>query len=121
MCFSPPPPPKGALFCFCCALFNQHYPNQRSKFNSENEFKTWRKLNPRIQDHENSPAHRSAFLAWKELECELNRSGLIDDRLQQQTAKAGKKWTENLERVTATIQTLVQQNFSLRGHRVSQV
>jgi hypothetical protein len=118
VCFSPK---NVALFYFCFTLFYQPHPNHRSKFNSENEFKTWRKLNPRIQDHEDSPAHRSAFLAWKELECELNRSGLIDDRLQQQTAKAGRKWTENLERVTATVQTLAQQNLSLRGHRVSQV
>jgi hypothetical protein len=49
MCFSPK---EGALFCFCCTLFNQKYPNQRSKFNSENRFTTWRKLNPSIQDHE---------------------------------------------------------------------
>jgi hypothetical protein len=49
MCFSPE---KVALFCFCCTVFNQNYPNQRSKFNSENGFTTWRKLNPRIQDHE---------------------------------------------------------------------
>jgi hypothetical protein len=29
------PPKKGALFCFCCTLFYQHCPNQRSKFNRE--------------------------------------------------------------------------------------
>jgi aminoglycoside/choline kinase family phosphotransferase len=72
-------------------LFNQHYPNQRSKLNSENWFTTWRKLIPRIQDQENSPAHRSAFLAWKELERGLNKGGLIDDHLQQHIAKAAKK------------------------------
>jgi hypothetical protein len=103
MCFSPK---KSALFCFCCTLFNQNYPNQRSKFNSENGFTTWRKLVPRIQDHENSSAHRSAFLAWRELERGLNKSGLIDDHLQQQIAKAAKKWREILERITATVQTL---------------
>jgi tRNA U34 5-carboxymethylaminomethyl modifying GTPase MnmE/TrmE len=51
----------------------------------------------------------------------LNKSGLTDNRLQQQTAKAHKKWTEILERVNATIKTLAQQNLSLRGHRVSLV
>jgi hypothetical protein len=102
-------------------LFNQNYPNQRSKFNSENGFTTWRKLNPRIQDHENSPAHRLAFLAWKKLERGLNKSGLFDDRLQQEIAKAAKMWREILERITATVQTLAQQNLPLRGHRESLV
>jgi hypothetical protein len=64
-------------------LFNQNYPNHRSKFNNENGFTTWRKLNLRIQDHDNSPSHRSEFLAWKELERGVNKSGLIDDHLQQ--------------------------------------
>jgi hypothetical protein len=93
MCFSPQ---KSALFCFCCTLFSENYPNQESKFKSKNGFTTWRKLNPRIQDHENSPAHRLAFLAWKELERELNKSGLIDDYLQQQITKAAKKWRKFL-------------------------
>jgi hypothetical protein len=106
-------PKKGALFFFGCTLFSQNYPNQRSKFNSENGFTTWRKLNPRIQDHENSPVHRSAFLAWEELERGLNKSELIDDHLQQQIAKAAKKWREILERITATVQTLAQQNLPL--------
>jgi hypothetical protein len=110
---------NGALFCFCFTLFNQNYPNQRSKFNSENGFTTWSKLNPRIQDHENSPAHRQAFLAWKKLERELNKSGLIDDHLQQEIAKADKKWREILERITATVRTPAQQNLPLRGHRES--
>jgi hypothetical protein len=102
-------------------MFNQNYPNHRSKFNSENGFTTRRKLNPRIQDHENRPAHRSAFLAWKELERGLNKSGQIDDHLQQQIAKAPKKRRDNLERTTATDQTLAKQNLNLRGHRESLV
>jgi hypothetical protein len=118
MCFSPK---KGSLFCFCCTLFNQNYPNQRGKFNSENGFTTWHKLNPRIQDHENSPAHCSSFPAWKELECGLNKSGLIDDHLQQQIAKAAKKWREILECITVTVQTLAKQNLPLQGHRESLV
>jgi hypothetical protein len=99
---------KGALFCFCFTLLNQNYHHQRSKFNSENGFTTWLKLIPRFQDHENSLAHRSPFLTWKEFERGLNKSGLIDDHLQQQIAKAAKKWREILERITATVQTLAQ-------------
>jgi hypothetical protein len=50
------------------------------------------------------------------LERGLNKSGLIDDHLQQQIAKAAKKWREILERITETIQTLTQQNLLLLGH-----
>jgi hypothetical protein len=60
---------KDVLFCLCCALFNQNYPNEGSKFDSENGFRTWRKLNPRIQDHENSPAHLSLSI------CSMERVG----------------------------------------------
>jgi hypothetical protein len=35
---------KSAFFRFCCTLFCRNYPNQRSKFNSENGFTTWRNL-----------------------------------------------------------------------------
>jgi hypothetical protein len=97
---------KGTPLCFCCTSLNQHYPNKRSKLNSENGFATCRKLNPHIQDHNNCPAHRSAFLASKELERGLNRSGLMDDHPQQQFPIADEKCQERLECVTATIQTL---------------
>jgi hypothetical protein len=97
-------------------LFNQNYPNQRGKSSSENGFTTWRKLNPSIQDHENSPAHRSEFLAWKEFERGLNKSALIDDHPQQQIAKAAKKWRQFLKGITATVKTHAQQNLPPRGH-----
>jgi hypothetical protein len=47
-----------------------------------------------------------AFEAWGQVERGLKRSGLIDDRLLQQIAKADEKWRGILERVTATIHTL---------------
>ena len=106
ICFSPT---RKSLFCFCCTLSPQtNY--QRINFNSDNGFSLWRKLISLIQDHENSPAHRSAFLEWKELERSLNKGGLIDDLLQEQMSKAAKTWKEILERVIATVQTLAQQS-----------
>jgi hypothetical protein len=55
------------------------------------------------------------------LERGLNKSRLIDDYLQQQTARAVKKWREIIERITATVQTVAQQNLPHRGHRESLV
>jgi hypothetical protein len=55
------------------------------------------------------------------LERGLNKSGLIDNHLKNQIAKAATKWKQTLERITATVQTLAQQNLPLRGHRESLV
>lgn len=114
MCFSPS---KKAVFCFCCVLFPQR--NMKSSFNNESGFAVWRKLNPRIQDHENSPAHRIAFMEWKSLERRLKQGSVIDNTLQQQILEQSRIWREVLERIIATIQTLAQQNLALRGHRES--
>lgn len=114
LCYSPC---KNALFCVCCTLFKQK--NYQSSFSSVSGFSTWRKLNPRIQNHETSAAHRSAFMEWKELERSLNKGPAIDSHLQRQVCEAAKIWKEILERVIATVQTLAQQNLALRGHRES--
>jgi hypothetical protein len=96
--------------------FSFHRKRRRSQFNSENRLTARHKLSPCIQDHENSPIHRSAFQAWKELERGLNKCGQIDDHFQQQNAKSDRKRREYLERVTPTIQNLAQ-----RRHRESVV
>lgn len=45
-------------------------------------------LNPRNHNHENSPAYRSVFPAWKVWERRLNKSGIIYGHFQKQKAKA---------------------------------
>jgi hypothetical protein len=55
------------------------------------------------------------------LERGLNKSGLINDHLQQQIAEAAKTFRKILERITASARTLAEQNFPLRGHRESLV
>jgi enamine deaminase RidA (YjgF/YER057c/UK114 family) len=47
----------------------------------------------------------------------VEKGGIIGNEFQQRTAKAAKKWREILERISATVQTLAQQNFFLRSHR----
>jgi hypothetical protein len=41
----------------------------------------------------------------------VEKGGIIGNELQQRTTKAAKKWTEIFERISATVQTLVQQIF----------
>ncbi|XP_065654552.1 uncharacterized protein LOC136081182 [Hydra vulgaris] len=52
----------------------------------------------------------------KELERGFQSGGLIDDQLQIQVARAAQKRKQVLERVTAAIQMLTQQNLALRVH-----
>jgi len=47
----------------------------------------------------------------------VEKGGIIGNELQQRTAKAAKKWTEILEHISATVQTLAQQNFFFPSHR----
>jgi hypothetical protein len=80
MCFSPQKEHSFASVLHC-SIRTIH--DQMIKFSSENGFTTWH--------HKNHPALRSEFIAQKELERGLNKSGLFDDHIQQQIAKAAKR------------------------------
>jgi len=46
----------------------------------------------------------------------VDEDGTIVKELQQRTAKAAKKWTEILERISAPVQTLAQKIFFIQSH-----
>ena len=50
-------PSRNALFCFLLLSFNPDH----SLFGSFEGFNVWRKLSPKVVDHETSPAHLVAF------------------------------------------------------------
>ena len=113
-------PVKGAAFCFCCILFPHTQSGQGgtvSSFASQHGFSKWRKLNPRILDHEKSPYHRQCYLSWKELEAGLHAGALIDHSLEQAIQQERMKWREILKRVLDVILFVAKQNIALRGHR----
>jgi hypothetical protein len=68
--------------CILFYIFILNWLNERRKISSSNGFTAWRTLNPRIQDYESGHAYRSEFVAWKEVERALNKSGLIGDNIQ---------------------------------------
>lgn len=107
-------PSKEALYCFCCKLFSDR---SNSKFNSEDGFNIWWKLNPRISEHESSAAHVRNFTQWKELEIRIARGATIDKKEQEVVESQVKKWKEILSRLLAIIRFLAKQNLALRGHR----
>ena len=107
-------PSKEALYCFCCRLFSDR---DKSKFNSEDGFNMWWKLNPRICEHESSPDHVQSFTQWKEFEIRIAREATVDKKEQEEIESQVKKWKEILSRLVDIIRFLAKQNLALRGHR----
>ena len=106
-------PQRKSLFSFCCRVFGE---KTDSSFSSIDGFFTWRKLNPKVKDHENSATHQEAFLKWKELEMRL-KAGMAVDSLGQKKKKKNnvrKKWVQILHRVLDMIRFLSKLPF--RGH-----
>ena len=106
-------PARNSLFCFCCRLFNPDH----SSFGSAEGFTVWRKLSPKVVDHETSPAHKLAFDSWKDMAVRLEAGLTIDRGLQMQIAKDAAKWRDILKRILDGILFLSKQNLPLRGHR----
>lgn len=107
--------PKGRDFCFRRALFNENCANRTKKLSSENRFLTGVNLTLAFRTTELVVDIALKFYhgnGWKVGSKRWN----IWYELQQRTAKGAKKWKEILERISATVQTLAQQNFFLRSH-----
>ena len=88
-----------------------------SNFGKEDGFSTWRKLNPRIPDHEKSPSHRAHMREYLNLVVRLHHSTTIDAEVQQQMSAEKKRWKAITERIVEVISFLAKQNLAYRGHR----
>ena len=62
-------------------------------------FKVWRKLSPKVVDHETSPAHLVAFDGWKDMAVRLEADLTIDRGLQLEIAKDAAKWRDILKQI----------------------
>lgn len=110
-------PYRDACYCFVCFLFSKEQRSSMSNFSQEKGFSTWRKLSPRIPDHEKSPSHRAHIREYLTLVSRLKSSTTIDAELQQQMSAMKKKWKAITERIVEVIAFLAKQNLALRGHR----
>ena len=72
-------PCKQAAFCFVCFLFSRC----ESSFCNKDGFSSWRKLNPRIHEHERSPGHRNAMREYLDFAARLEKLRKIDSELQK--------------------------------------
>lgn len=65
---------KGSLFCFPCLLFAKFRDRRPLLCDPDYGFSKWKKLNPKIPEHENSIDHRNSYITWKEFEKRIVRS-----------------------------------------------
>ena len=106
-------PVKNAVFCFPCTLFKA---KGKSSFAQSEGFKAWKKLNPRLLDHEKSCYHVEAFEKWKEFEMRLLKHETIDTAIQIEQQKSFEKWKAILKRILDCVLYLARQSLPLRGH-----
>ena len=108
-------PLKKSAFYFCCILYADSPLSKRSSLEKETGFRSWRKPE-KIAQHENSPTHRTAFIAWKEAENRLLRGNSIDNKLENQIKNEEKRWRSVLNRILTAVKYLAKQNLAFRGH-----
>lgn len=78
-------------------------------------FNNWKKLNPKISDHEKSPIHRECVIKWKELEKRLHENKTIDCTLQNEIKAEKEKWKVILKILFDVILFCSKNNLALRG------
>ena len=76
-------PCKQAAFCVVCFVFSRC----KSSFCNEDGFSSWRKLNPRIYEHERSPGYRNAMHEYLDFAARLEKLRVIDYELQKPYCK----------------------------------
>ncbi|XP_065650462.1 zinc finger MYM-type protein 5-like [Hydra vulgaris] len=70
---------KDSLFCFCCLLFLTTKTNSFSEISKG--FCDWKKLNPRIPEHENNNEHQRCYSDRKTLEKNLKERKTLNSDL----------------------------------------
>ncbi|KAJ1101702.1 hypothetical protein NDU88_006767 [Pleurodeles waltl] len=107
-------PVNNAAYCFPCMLFQKA--KGKSSFGKSSGFNAWRKLSPRLLEHERSSYHLSAFTMWKELEMRLHKQETIDAAAQLAQQRSFEKWKAILVRILDCVLYLARQTLPLRGH-----
>ncbi|XP_065642435.1 zinc finger MYM-type protein 5-like [Hydra vulgaris] len=103
---------KDSLFCFCCLLFSTTKTNNFSEISKG--FCDWKKLNPRIPEHENSNEHQRCYSDWKTLEKNLKEGKTLDSDLQRVISGEMKKWKDILKVIVDAILFCAKNNLALR-------
>lgn len=78
-------------------------------------FNNWKKLNPKIPDHENSYEHRTNMFKWADFKSNLNKNNTIDCALQLEINNEKEKWKHILKVVIDCVRFCCVNNLALRG------
>ena len=107
---------KDSLFCSCCLLFSTTKTNNFSEISKG--FCDWKKLNPRIPEHENSNEHQRCYSDWKTLRKSIKEAKTMDSDLQKVISGEMKKWRDIFkEIVDAMCQEQSCSSGNNRSHR----
>ena len=105
---------QASVFCFPCLLFGK-YSNPPKLCDPGKGFSNWKKLNPKIGDHENSQEHRNTYIRWKELEKRLKSGQVIESELEKDIQFEKNKWKHILKAIINAVLFCVENNLALRG------
>ena len=110
----------GVFSCkWCWILLTLHVFSEGQRENSFGKpsgFNAWRKLNPRLLEHEHSSYHLSTFTVWKEFEMWLQKQETIDAAVQLAQQRSFEKWKAILARILDCVLYLARQTLPLHGH-----
>ncbi|XP_050065351.1 zinc finger MYM-type protein 1-like [Aphis gossypii] len=104
-----------SLYCFPCILFENKTMTSPSITDPQKGFNNWKKLNPKIPDHENSNNHRTNMFEWTDFKTNLNKNNTIDYELQLEINNEKEKWKHILKVVIDCVRFCCVNNLALRG------
>lgn len=105
----------GSVFCFSCLLFGKCNHRSSKLADPDRGFSNWKKLNPKINEHENSEEHRNSYIRWKEFERRLNSSQVIEFEFEKNIQSEKNKWRKILKAIINVILYCAENNLALRG------
>ncbi len=109
---------RQCLYCFPCLLFDLGSQLHQTKLCNPNKgFNNWKKLSPKIENHEKNSEHQKNYFSWREFEQRLKAKATIDSEVQRQLEAEKQKWRYILKAIVGAILFCAENNLPLRGHR----